>query len=64
MNWLKTLLQILVLVFAPIILIVVGAGIAVAGIQFSWLWLVWTGVAVAGIGVIWILAYFSDFDLF
>ncbi|MEZ5872593.1 MAG: hypothetical protein R3D32_12265 [Nitratireductor sp.] len=64
MNYLKALIRGIVWLFAPFILIVIGAGLVVAGFWLQWMFLVWTGVVVIAAGIIWIAAYLSDADIF
>lgn len=64
MIYLKALIRGIFWLFAPFILIVIGAGLIVAGFWLQWMFLVWTGVVVIATGIIWIAAYLSDADIF
>ena len=64
MIYLKALIRGIFWLFAPFILIVIGAGLVVAGFWLQWMFLVWTGVVVIATGIIWIAAYLSDADIF
>lgn len=46
----------------PLVLVLLGAGLAGLGVTQGWPWLIWTGLVVAGIGVLWgiCLFIFSD----
>jgi hypothetical protein len=49
----RSFVQFLIHVFAPIALILVGAGLAGLGITMGWTILLWAGLIVAAIGLIW-----------
>jgi hypothetical protein len=49
----RSLVQFLIYVFAPIALILAGAGLAALGITMGWTVLLWAGLIVAVIGLLW-----------
>ena len=52
----RSMTAFLVTILAPLVLILIGAGLASAGLSFSWMWMVWTGLVVAVLGLVWGLA--------
>jgi len=49
----RSFVQFLIYVFAPIALILVGAGVAALGMTMGWMFLFWAGLIVAAVGLIW-----------
>lgn len=54
----RDILKFLVMILMPVVVILLGAGLAAAGIAAGWMWLFWAGLIVAGIGLLWGLALF------
>lgn len=49
----RSFVRFLIYVFAPIALILVGAGTAALGITMGWTILIWAGLIVAAVGLLW-----------
>ena len=49
----RSFVQFLVYVFAPIALILAGAGVGALGLMMGWTFLIWAGLILAAIGLIW-----------
>jgi hypothetical protein len=58
MSFLKSLLQVLISVFAPVILVVLGAGIISLGLQFEIQFALWMGLIMMAAGFFWGLVLF------
>jgi hypothetical protein len=62
----RSFVRFLVYVFAPIALILAGAGLAALGITMGWTILLWAGLIVAAAGLIWgafLLLFHGPVDL-
>lgn len=53
MSFLRDLIRFLTYLLMPLILILVGAGIAGGGFSLGWNWAVIAGLVVAAAGVVW-----------
>jgi len=64
MNFLTTILRIVLSVFAPLILIGAGAGLISVGMAYSYDIIIWTGLILIAAGLIWgliIFFYYSEY---